>query len=111
MCVWGVCVCVCVCVCVSHQVMSDSATPWTVACQAPPSMGFPRQEYWSGVPLLSQGDLPDPGIETWPPAFQADSLLYILFIYIYISTIHYMRVCAAKHSSETPQEAGAAEAP
>ena len=39
------------------------ATPWTVACQAPPSMGFSRQEYWSGVPLPSLGDLPDPGIE------------------------------------------------
>ena len=37
------------------------ATPWTVAYQAPPSMGFSRQEYWSGVPLPSPGDLPDPG--------------------------------------------------
>ena len=44
--------------------MSDSfATPWTVAHQAPLSMGFPRQEYWSGVPLPSPGDLPDPGLE------------------------------------------------
>ena len=39
------------------------ATPWTVAHQAPPSMGFSRQEYWSGLPLPSPGDLPDPGIE------------------------------------------------
>ena len=39
------------------------ATPWTVAYQAPPSMGFSRQEYWSGVPFPSPGDLPDPGIE------------------------------------------------
>ena len=39
------------------------ATPWTVACQAPLSMGFPRQEYWSGLPLSSPGDLPDPGIK------------------------------------------------
>ena len=38
-------------------------TPWTVACQAPLSMGFSRQEYWSGLPFLSPGDLPDPGIE------------------------------------------------
>ena len=38
-------------------------TPWTVAYQAPPSMGFSRQEYWSGVPFLSPGDLPNPGIE------------------------------------------------
>ena len=39
------------------------ATPWTVACQAPPSMGFSRQEYWRGLPFSSPGDLPDPGIE------------------------------------------------
>ena len=38
-------------------------TPWTAARQAPPSMGFPRQEYWSGLPFPSPGDLPDPGIE------------------------------------------------
>ena len=38
------------------------ATPWTVACQAPLSMGFSRQEYWSGLPCPSPGDLPDPGI-------------------------------------------------
>ena len=38
-------------------------TPWTVADQAPPSMGFSRQEYWSGLPFPSPGDLPDPGIE------------------------------------------------
>ena len=39
------------------------ATPWTVACQAPLSMGFSRQEYWSGLPCPPPGDLPDPGIE------------------------------------------------
>ena len=44
------------------------ATPWTVAYQASPSMGFPRQEYWSGLPFPSPGDLPDPGIEPWSPA-------------------------------------------
>ena len=49
-------------------------TPWTVAYQAPPSMGFSRQEYWSGLPFPSPGDLPDPGIEPGSPAFQADSL-------------------------------------
>ena len=43
------------------------ATPWTVACQAPPSMGFSRQEYWSGLPFPSPGDLPDPGIEPGSP--------------------------------------------
>ena len=50
------------------------ATPWTVAYQAPPSVGFSRQEYWSGLPFPSPGDLPDPGIEPWCPAFQADAL-------------------------------------
>ena len=49
-------------------------TPWTVAHQAPPSMGFSRQEYWSGLPFPSPGDLPDPGIEPRSPAFQADAL-------------------------------------
>ncbi|KAM7226722.1 hypothetical protein CapIbe_022867, partial [Capra ibex] len=49
-------------------------TPWTVAHQAPLSMGFPRQEYWSGLPLPVPGDLPDPGIEPTSPALQADSL-------------------------------------
>ena len=44
------------------------ATPWTVAYQAPPSMGFFRQEYWSGLPFPSPGDLPDPGIEPGSPA-------------------------------------------
>ena len=40
------------------------ATPWTVAHQAPPSMGFSRQEYWNGLPFPSPGDLPDPGIKS-----------------------------------------------
>ena len=51
------------------------ATPWTVAHQAPLSMGFSRQEYWSGLPFPSRGDLPDPGIEPGSPALQADTLL------------------------------------
>ena len=50
------------------------ATPWTVAYQAPPSMGFSRQEYWSGLPFPSLGDFPDPGIEPRSPALQADAL-------------------------------------
>ena len=49
-------------------------TPWTVADQAPPSMGFSRQEYWSGLPFPSPGDLPEPGIEPRSPAFQAEAL-------------------------------------
>ena len=49
---------------VSHSVMSYSATPWTVAHQAPLSMEFSRQEHWSGLPFPS-GDLPNPGVEPW----------------------------------------------
>ena len=48
--------------------------PWTVALQAPLSMGFSRQESWSGLPFPSPEDLPDPGIEPESPALQADSL-------------------------------------
>ena len=50
------------------------ATPWTVAYQASQSMGFSRQEYWSGLPFPSPGDLPDPGIEPGSPALEADAL-------------------------------------
>ena len=50
---------------VSRSVMSDSAIPWTVACQAPLSMGLSRQEYWSGLPFSSPEDIPDPGIAIW----------------------------------------------
>ena len=49
-------------------------TPWTVAYQASLSMGFSRQEYWSGLPFPSPGDLPDPGIKPSSPALQADTL-------------------------------------
>ena len=63
--------------------------PWTVACQAPLSMGFSRQEYWNGLPFPSPGDLPDPGVKPGSPVLQADSLLseppgkpYIYILYI-----------------------------
>ena len=49
-------------------------TPWTVAYQAPPSMGFSRQEYWSGLPFPSPGNLPDPAIEPRSPTLRADAL-------------------------------------
>ena len=65
-----VCVCVCVCLCVwcvrahTRSVMSNSLwPPWTVACQAPLSMRFPRQEYWSGLPFPSLEDHPNSGIK------------------------------------------------
>ena len=46
----------------SHSIVSDSVSPWTIACQAPLSMGFSRQEYWSGLPIPSPEDLPNRGI-------------------------------------------------
>ena len=57
----------------SHVLLFE--TPWTVAYQAPMSMGFSRQECWSGLPFPSPGYLPDPGFEPRSPALQADALL------------------------------------
>ena len=75
--------------CVSCSVMSDSATPWTVAHQDPLSMRFPRQEYWNGLPFPPLGDLPDPGVKPRSPVLQADSLPLeppgISLIYVYLS--------------------------
>ena len=59
---------------ISHSVVSDSATPWTVAHQAPPSMGSSRQECWSGLPFPSPGDLPNPGMLPRSPVVQAGRL-------------------------------------
>ena len=70
-----VCVCVCVCVCKSFSHVWLFVTPWTVAHQTPLSMGFSRQEFWSGLSFPSPGDLPDLGIQPISPAFPADSLL------------------------------------
>ena len=56
------------CVCVSHSVVSDSATPRSVAHQPSLSMGFSKQEYWSGLPFSFPGYLPNPGIEPRPSA-------------------------------------------
>ena len=60
---------------VSHSVVSNSAILWTVACQAPLSLGYPRQEHWTGLPFPSLGNLPDPRIKSGPSTLQADSLL------------------------------------
>ena len=57
------------------QLYLTVSTPWTIACQAPLSMDFSRQEYWSGLPCSSPGDLPDPEIKPWSPALQADSTI------------------------------------
>ena len=76
------------------------ATPWTVACQIPLSMGFPREEYWSGLPFPSLGDLPETGIELRSPALQVDSLLTEPHIHItlclYRHIIEYL-LCAKYH--------------
>ena len=61
--------------CLAAKSCPTLGTPWTVACQDPLSMGFSRQEYWSGLPFPSPGVLPDPGIEPSSPTLQADSLL------------------------------------
>ena len=75
---------------VSYSVVSNSATPWSVACQAPLPMEFSRQEHWSGLPFPTPGDLPNPGIKPGYPALQADSLRSelpgkrILYVVVYI---------------------------
>ena len=58
-------------VCVSLSIVSNSATPWTVAHQAPLSVEFSRQEYWSGLPFPPPGDPPNPGIKPESPASPA----------------------------------------
>ena len=61
-------------------------TPWTVACQTPLSMGFPRQEHWSRLPFPPPGDIPNPGIKPWSLALQADSLFFFFFnLFIYFN--------------------------
>ena len=69
---WSYCY-LCFCCMLSGSVVSDSVTPWTVARQAPLSMGFSRQEYWSGLLFPFPGDLPDPGTEPGSAALQANS--------------------------------------
>ena len=61
--------------CVSRSVVSDALTPWAVARQAPLSMEFSSQEYWSWLRFPSPGDLPDPGIKPRSPALQVEALL------------------------------------
>ena len=65
---------VCVCVYLHAQLCPTICDPWNVACQAPLSMAFSRQEYWNGLPFPSPRDLPDPGIESGFRALQADTL-------------------------------------
>ena len=65
------------CLCVLSRVwlfVDPPCTPWTIPHQASLSMGFPRQEFLSGLPFSSPGDLPNPDIEPWSPVLQVDSL-------------------------------------
>ena len=62
------------CCCLVAKTCLTLATPWTIACQVPLSMEFPRRKHWSGLPFPPPGDLPNPGIEPRSPALQVDSL-------------------------------------
>ena len=104
---------VCVCQLLSHE---PSVTPQTVAHQAPLSMGFSRQEYWSGLPIPSPGNLPDPRIEPGSPTLQADSLpselsfiefllcaklsIYVIFHLTIHMTISKMRTRKLRNSAD-----------
>ena len=61
------------CCVLSRSVVSDFSNPWTVAHQAPLSMGFSKQEYWGGLPCPPPGDLPNPGVKARSSALQVDS--------------------------------------
>ena len=82
--------------------------PWTVTPQAPPSMGFPRQEYWTGLPFPSPEDLPDPGIKSASPAWQVDSLplhhqeahsFHIVLYNFHYESVHWIGLIAYLPSS------------
>ena len=87
--------------------MSNSfATPWTAACQTPLSMGFARQEYWSGLPFPSPGDLPNPGIEPASPVLEGrfftakplrEAHIYVISFYInfsiFIELVYIIETC------------------
>ena len=69
--------CVCVCVLSHFSCVRLFEILWTIACQAPLSMGFPRQEFWSGLPCPPPGDLPEPGIE--PKSIMSPALAGVFF--------------------------------
>ena len=80
----------------SHSVMSDSVTPWSIARQASLSMGFPRQEYWSGLVFPSPGDLPHPGIKPTSPAWVTweSHLSSIIYVHTHTHThTHTLIIC------------------
>ena len=95
----------CVCVCIYIYTLSHVQLfmiSWTVACQAPPSMGFPRQEYWSRLPFPTPGDLPNPGIEptvlTFPALagrFFTTTVTWEALLLLLLSRFSRVRLCAA----------------
>ena len=96
---------------VSRSVVSDSLqSPWTVACQPPLFMEFPRQEYWRGLPFCPPGDLPDLGIEAGCPALQVNFFPSepsrkppLSLISLKRPTLHFVRpCCAAAHAVSPP---------
>ena len=107
--IWGnyyVCVCVCVCVCGVHvhicmlSHVQLFVTPWTIVCQAPLSMGFPRQEYWKGLPFPPPGELPDPGIK--PASLMSPALArQILYQLLYQPQIPTLQRLAEKIKART----------
>ena len=96
----------CACVPSSFSRVWLFATPWSVAHQAALSMGFPRWEYWSGLPCPPPGDLPDPGIEPLSPALQVDSFPLshwepAMATFISISQMRKLRQEGLGHSSKS----------
>ena len=77
------------------------ATPWTGAYQAPPSMGFSRQECWSGLPFPSPGDLPNPGIEPRSPAFQAGFNLWATREWVWKKSLRHPGVNSSEYLSRS----------
>ena len=82
----------------SCSVVSNSVTPWTVAHQAPLPMEFSRQEYWSGLPFPSPGNLSDPGIEPESPALASNVLV------IYVVRKCFLSVCNVSHQCHLQAE-------
>ena len=89
------------------------AVPWTVDCQVPPSMGFSRQEYWSGLPYSSPGDLPHPGFKPaslTSPALQVDSLSFEppgkphIKLLLLLSHFSRVRLCATPQMAAHPRQ-------
>ena len=90
--IYVVCLCVCVCVWSHFSHVQLSVTTWIVACQASLSMGFPRQQYWSGLPFPSPKDLPNPGIKPVSLASPPSAGRFLPLVPIYIYTYIYIYI-------------------